>query len=235
MKTRLKNTDWELSCPIAHRGLWNEVYPENSISAYKNAIEKGYPIEMDIQMSVDGELFCFHDDNAKRMTGVDKDIRTMTAEEIRALNIQNEKIPTFAEFLKLVGGKVPLLIEIKQQINKGVEKKTVDALKGYNGAYAIQSFDPFIMLKIKKLAPDVIRGQLGLKAKGNSPKNYVIRNLALNFLVKPDFVHYDVAGLPLKKRVTNGLPVMCWTINDKDKLETAKKYADNFVFEKIIP
>lgn len=235
MKTRLTSNDWELSTPIAHRGLWNEEFPENSVPAYKNAIEHGYPIEMDIQMSVDGELFCFHDDNALRMTGVDKDIRTMTASEITALNLKGEKIPTFKEFLELVGGKVPLLIEIKQQINKGVEKKTVDALKGYKGEYAIQSFDPFIMMRIKKLAPEVIRGQLGCKTEEKGFRGHIVRNLTFNFLVKPDFVHYGFWGLPIKKSVSNGLPIMCWTVNDNEKLEIAKKYAQNYVFENIIP
>lgn len=235
MKSRLNGNEWILTKPVAHRGLWTEVYPENSISAYQNAIDNGYPIEMDIQMSTDGELFCFHDDNAKRMTGVDKDIRTMTAEEIEALNIGNEKIPTFKEFLTLVDGKVPLLIEIKQQINKGVEAKTLEALKGYKGEYVIQSFDPRVMLKIKKLDPSVIRGQLGCNNKEKGLKWYVARNLSLNFLVKPDFVHYCHNDLPLKKRVTNGLPLICWTVRSEEEKEKVLSYAKNYVFEKIRP
>ncbi len=233
MKTRLLSTDWVLSRPIAHRGLWDENAPENSLSAYRNAVEHDYPIEMDIQMSSDGELFCFHDDNMKRMTGMDKDIRTLTAAQIKELRIGNEKIPTFKEFLETVNGKVPLLIEIKQQINKGVEKLTIDALKDYKGEYVIQSFDPFVMLKIKKLAPDVIRGQLGSSNDKKGLKWYIVRNLSLNFLVKPDFIHYCVNDLPITKKVTNGLPLICWTIRNEEDLKKAKTYAVNFVFENI--
>lgn len=233
MKTRLLSTDWVLSRPIAHRGLWDENAPENSLSAYRNAVEHDYPIEMDIQMSSDGELFCFHDDNMKRMTGMDKDIRTLTAAQIKELRIGNEKIPTFKEFLETVNGKVPLLIEIKQQINKGVEKLTIDALKDYKGEYVIQSFDPFVMLKIKKLAPHVIRGQLGSSNDKKGLKWYIVRNLSLNFLVKPDFIHYCVNDLPITKKVTNGLPLICWTIRNEEDLKKAKTYAVNFVFENI--
>ena len=233
MKTRLTDTHWVLSRPIAHRGLWDENAPENSLSAYENAIEYGCPIEMDIQMSVDGELFCFHDDNLKRMTGVDKDIRTLTAAEISSLKIGSEKIPTFKEFLSVVDGKVPLLIEIKQQLSKGVEKLTLEALKDYKGEYVVQSFDPTVMLRIKKLAPNVIRGQLGVGNDKKGLKWRIVRNLSLNFLVKPDFVHYCVDGLPLSEKISNGLPVICWTIRNEADLEKAKKYAKNFVFEVI--
>ncbi len=235
MKSRLNGTEWILNKPVAHRGLWNETFPENSLSAYKNAVQNGYPIEMDIQMSSDGKLFCFHDDNVKRMTGVDKDIRTMTAKEIEALNIGTEKIPYFSEFLSAVQGKVPLLIEIKQQINKGVEEKTIEALKNYKGEYVIQSFDPRIMLKIKKLDPSIIRGQLGCNNQNKGLKWYVARNLSLNFLVKPDFIHYCHNDLPLKRRITNGLPLICWTVRSEEEKVKTLKYAKNYVFEKIRP
>lgn len=235
MKSRITDEHWVLSKPVAHRGLWNENFPENTLSAYQNAIDNGYPIEMDVQMSTDGRLFCFHDDNVKRMTGVDKDIRTLTAKEIENLTVGNEKVPTFEEFLNLVDGKVPLLIEIKQQINKGIEEKTLEALKDYKGEYVIQSFDPFVMLKIKKLAPKVIRGQLGCNNNKKGLKWKVVRNLSFNFLVKPDFVHYCVNDLPIKRNVTNGLPLICWTVRSEEDLQKAKTYAKNFVFESMRP
>lgn len=235
MKTRLKDTDWVLSKPIAHRGLWEENIPENTLKAYLNAVKHGYPIEMDIQMSTDGELFCFHDDNMKRMTGLDKDIRTLSSSEIKSLDVGGEKIPTFKEFLDTVNGAVPLLIEIKEQLNKGIEKKTIDALKDYRGEFVLQSFDPFVMLKIKKLAPDIIRGQLGRDDKRKGLKSSIVRNLSLNFLVKPDFIHYCVNDLPLKKSITNGLPLICWTIRNDEDLQKTKLNAKNFVFENIRP
>jgi len=233
MKSRLTKESWVLTKPITHRGLWEEGIPENSMSAYENSIKHGYPIEMDVQMSVDGELFCFHDDNLKRMTGVDKDIRTLTAEEIKQLKIGDENIPTFRQFLDFINGQVPILVEIKQQINKGVEQKVVDHLKDYKGEFAVQSFDPFIMMKIKKLAPHFVRGQLGLNSDKKGLKWHVVRNLSFNFIVRPDFVHYCVNNLPITKKVTNGLPLMVWTVDSQEDLNVAKQYAQNFVFEKI--
>lgn len=235
MKTRINDSHWVLSKPICHRGLWDENIPENTLPAYLNAVKHGYPIEMDIQMSVDGKLFCFHDDNMKRLTGLDKDIRTLSTQEISALNVGGEKILTFREFLDAVDGKVPLLIEIKQQLNKGIEKKVLDELKNYKGEYVLQSFDPFVMLKIKKLAPEVIRGQLG---SGNDKKGLkwkIVRNLSLNFLVKPDFVHYRLDDLPLKKKITNGLPLITWTVRNEEDLKKATTYAKNYVFENLRP
>ena len=120
MKSRINKGHWLLEKPVAHRGLHNKEFGENSLSAYKNAIEKGYPIEMDVQLSKDGVLFCYHDDFMERVTGKKANINDLTAEEIKQLKILNTKdgVPTFEEFLALVDGKVPLMIEIKQQKSK---------------------------------------------------------------------------------------------------------------------
>lgn len=235
MKSRLTKNSWVLTRPIAHRGLWDETRPENTLVAYQNAIDNNFPIEMDVQMSKDGQLYCFHDDNLKRMTGVDSDIRELNAFDIDKIKVIGNSIPTFSQFLKLVDGKVPILIEIKQQKYKGVEQKVLDALNGYKGQFVIQSFDPFIMLKIKKLAPNILRGQLGAANNNKGLKWRIVKNLSFNFLVKPDFVHYSVDGLPLSKKISNGLPIMVYTIRTQEDLKKAKEFADNFVFENLIP
>ncbi len=233
MKSRLTADSWILTRPIAHRGLHGDSIPENSMSAYKAAIDGNYPIEMDIQMSKDGVLFCFHDDTATRVAGVDKYLRDMTAEEISALDIGGEGVPTFEEFLKLVNGQVPILIEIKQQKEKGVEQKTIDALKDYTGEFAIQSFDPFVMIKIKKLAPHVLRGQLGSSSTNKGIKWWIVETLPLNFISKPDFIHYNLWDMPLKKSTSNGLPTICYTIRTEEELEKVKTLGHNFVFENV--
>ena len=232
MKTRLSPDSWILTRPIAHRGLWSKTLPENSMSAYKSAIEHNYPIEMDVQMSKDGVLYCFHDDNMKRMTGFDGDIRETDSSKINTLKIGDENIPTFEEFLSLVNGQVPILIEIKQQKYPGIEQKTLDALKGYTGEFAVQSFDPTIMLRVKKLDKNILRGQLGGKTTALSKlKNYIVTNLPLNFLVRPDFIHYNHQDLPLKRKITNGLPLICYTVKSKEQEEIARKYVKNIVFD----
>ena len=173
MKTRLTSEHWLFKKPIAHRGLHDEYVVENCPTAFRKAIEKGFPIETDVQMSDDGVLFCYHDDDMKRVARLLADIRDVQSKTIKSLTIgENEKIPTFKEFLALVDGKVPLLIEVKRQKKKGIEQKILDELKGYNGEYVIQSFDPFILKNFKKLAPARLRYAL-LCAHTESPPNEI--------------------------------------------------------------
>ena len=117
MKSRLKKDSWVLTKPVAHRGLHDQTAGENTFSAYKRAIDAGYPIEMDVQLTKDGVPVCFHDDSLKRVTGVDSLIWDKTYDEIKHLKINggSDGIPTFEQFLKFVNGSVPLLIEIKKQ------------------------------------------------------------------------------------------------------------------------
>ena len=238
MRSRLDKNSWVLTRPIAHRGLHNETVGENSMGAFKNSIEKGYPIEMDIQLSKDGVLLCFHDDSLERVCGKKGYINDFTFEELKELKILNtdEGIPTFEEFLKEVNGKVPLLIEIKGQRSKeyDIALKTVEALKGYKGEFVIQSFDPRIMHKVRKYAPSIIRGQLACKPERKSLpliKYLVVKHMLLNCLSKPDFIHYCIKDMPIK---TNK-PTICWTVRTKEELALARKYGVNFVFEKVNP
>lgn len=228
-----------LNRPVAHRGLHDgNVVPENGYEAYRRAIELNYPIEMDVQMTADGVLVCFHDDNLKRMTGVDKDIRNCEYAAIHALKLNNteEHIPLFREFLSFVNGRVPLVIEIKQQINKGVEEKVISELKGYKGEYVIQSFDPFIVRKIRKLDKTVVTGQLATgKYNFGKLKNFVLKNMLLNLIVKPDFINYDLNYLPIKPSKHKNRPLICWTIRNENDKEKAEKYADNYIFENLRP
>ena len=152
---RLNNSSWLFSIPIAHRGLWEGEIVENSIPAYKNAIEHGYPIEIDVHKSLDGELFVFHDDNLSRLANADSEIQYLHSKDIKALNLNNtlEKIPTLKEVLKIVDGKVPILLEIKNQKDSSIVKRVVEEIKDYKGEIAVQSFNPFYIIKLKKLAP----------------------------------------------------------------------------------
>ena len=237
MRSRLTSDSFILTRPIAHRGLHNKIAPENSLAAFSRAVAGNFPIETDVQMSADGRLVLFHDDDLSRMTGLNTDIRDESYEKIKSLALAdtNERIPDFEELLSLVCGKVPLLIEIKQQKQKGIEKKIVKALEGYGGEYAVQSFDPTVLIAFKKFAPDVLRGQL---ASGAPPelgfiKKYVIKHTPLNFLTRPDFVNYDLDSLPTAKRNYNGLPLICWTVATKTQKEKAQSLGINYVFENV--
>ena len=140
---------WVTTKLIAHRGFHdnNSNAPENSLAAFKLAIENGYAMEMDVQMSSDGVLVVFHDDTLTRVCGVEGKIAQTPIEELKKLHLynSNEQIPTMEEFLNLVDGREPILIEVKDHANIGeLEQKLTDMLHNYKGEFIIESFNPFI-------------------------------------------------------------------------------------------
>ena len=137
--------NWMYNRPIAHRGYFNEKAPENSLAAFQNAIDHGYAIEMDVQLLKDGTIIVFHDKHLKRMTGFDKDLKEVTYEEIKHLKLldTDEGIPTFRSFLEFIDGRVPIVIEFKNESTSNLlEEKGYDILRSYRGDYVIQSFNP---------------------------------------------------------------------------------------------
>lgn len=236
---RINKDCWLLKTPIAHRGLWNETILENSITAYKNAVERGFPIEIDLYSSKDGVLYSFHDSELLRMTAENGFIYDKTSTELDGYRLKGSKeiIPRLSDVLELVDGKVPLLIEIKNQPRKDVVKMVVDALKEYKGEYAVQSFNPLYLNELRKIAPNIIRGVLSTKdVKGESlPVRLIIKGMLLNFLIKPDFISYQFTALPLKKRKEKNIPVICWTLTSEKDWEHSKPFAKNFIFENFIP
>lgn len=234
--------------PVAHRGLHDETKPENSLAAYEAAIKAGYAIETDVHFTKDGEIAVFHDDNLKRMTGDPRELKDCTLAELKELRLggTEERIPSFEEFLTLVDGRAPLLIEIKSM--QGVKGKTIASAMlavmkkiGYKGEYAIQSFDPFYAKAYKKLAPEVPCGILAHRdmAGKNDKLGWRIRahylsRLKLNFLVKPDFISYGFWTLP-HKWVTNFKGAkLAWTVRSPEDEAQARKYVDNIIFENYL-
>ena len=171
---------------IAHRGLHNidNSIPENSMLAFKKAIEGGFAIENDIHLTKDGEVVVFHDDTLTRVCGVEGKVEDKTLAELKELNLlgTNEKIPTLRECLELVGGRVPLLIEFKVVGGnaKALSEKANEILKDYEGLYFVQSFYPNVLSWYKKNRPDICRGQLSTAFKGEefykNGADFVIRN-----------------------------------------------------------
>ncbi len=241
--SRVNNTHWLVNTPIAHRGLHdgNKNIPENSILAFKNAIHYNFAIELDVVFTKDAEVIVFHDYDAKRLCGLHTKISELTLPELKALRLCNtkEKIPTLSETLELVDGKVPLLIEIKNKGKVGHFENTIyEILKPYIGEYAIQSFNPRSLRWFFKQQPHVYRGHLASRChrvKLPYYKRYISKNLLSIGLSKPDFVGYKIEDLPYsvvtKSRAK--IPILGWTINTKSKLDHAKLYCDNFIFENI--
>ena len=155
--------DWLIDRPIAHRGLFNSNYPENSLSAFENAVKNNYGIELDIQFTKDKKIVVFHDDNLERMTNDKRNVNELLYEELRNLKLlnSNESIPLFEDVLSLVNGKVPLIIEIKNCDNIiELGQETYKLLKSYKGKFVVESFNPFVLQWFKNNAKEVVRGQL---------------------------------------------------------------------------
>lgn len=227
---------------IAHRGLFNNIVPENSVEAFKLAIKKGYIIELDLHILKDNNVVVFHDDNLFRMTGVNKNIKDCTYGEIKNLKLKNTKnnIPLLKDVLDIVNGKVPLLIELKHDVKVGkLEKEVMKCLNGYKGEYAIMSFNPLSVLYLRKKYPNVIRGQLSCDLKDekfNFIKRHILENMSFNFITKPDFIAYAIKSMPCKKVEEfrrNGL-ALGWTIKTEEELKKAKLYFDNYICENIL-
>lgn len=237
---------WIKETPIAHRGLHTKDIPENSLSAFENALKNNYAIELDVQFTKDKEVVVFHDENLKRMTNDTRNIEDVNYDELKNLRLgnTNEIIPTLEEVLELVDSKVAILIEIKDCKDYiELSEKTYEILKGYEGNYAIQSFNPFILEWYKNNASEVIRGQLsGTFTEGseslNSFEKFVLKNMLLNFKSKPNYIGYELDGIPKSKLESlrkKGVPIIVWTVKNKEDMEKAYKYSDNITFENFLP
>ncbi len=235
----VKLDNWLFSRPIAHRGLWNESITENSISAYQNAINNGYPIEIDVFSSSDGVLYCFHDDTLNRMCGVNGLIYNTESSVINALSINHkgEKIPTLKQVLDLVSGQVPLLIEIKNQPDKKIVERLLSELHSYGGDFAIQSFNPRYLITLKKLAPYIPCGLLTTKEdKHLSSVRFISRLVVKNALfvnrIKPDFISLSLCSQKAKK--LSKYKTIRWTVTDKETAEKVIANGENIIFENFI-
>lgn len=226
---------------IAHRGLHDKDTPENSMGALKKALEKDIAIEFDVHLLKDNKIVVFHDNNLKRMTGIDKKINELSYDEIKDIKLANsdEKIPLLEDVLKLVNGKVLLDIEIKCDHEKyKLEDALIDVLKDYTGKIVLKSFDYKTVKYLKKKTSY----KVGLLIKNLEGKNinkvdrYLLKsNLFLKY-IKPDFIACDYRILDYKniKRFRTKNPIFTWTIKDKNILEQVKDKADYYLVENII-
>jgi len=232
---------------IAHRGLHDKNIPENSMAAFERAIKYGYAIELDVQKTSDDQLVIFHDESLYRMCGVKKKITECTLTELDGLVLKgsSEGIPKLIDVLNLVQGAVPLLIEIKPE---GDWKKTTTLLakimEKYHGEFWVESFHPLALRLYRKLSPNTIIGQLAndlFQAKNSHSfiEKFLLSNLLLNWLSRPDFVAYNY-----KYRKKNAFRICqkskhmktaAWTVKNQTTLDVLKNEFDIFIFEGFIP
>lgn len=227
---------------IAHRGLHNDLVLENTMEAFKKAIEAGYPIELDVHLLHDNSVVVFHDDNLIRMANINRKIKDVTYDEIKNIKLKgsNNYIPLFKDVLNLVNGRVPLLIELKYDCKTGLlEDKVMNILKDYKGPYAIQSFSVLSLIYLKKHYPYVLRGQLASNYRFGVKHPIICfhsKHLLFNFLTKPDFISYDIKLLPNKKisKLRKKKTIFCWTIRNEKDLAKGLENCDNVIAERIL-
>ena len=221
---------------FAHRGLWDDDTPENSLAAFHEAKNEGYGAELDVRLTAEGEVVVFHDKSLQRMCGEDKKLCELTLTELREyrLNGTDEAIPTLKEALSALGG-AELICEIKDEGARTAElcEKAANILRTYGGKYCIESFSPLAVRWFYKNRPHVVRGQLAAKGKGGV-KRILAGWLCFNFMGRPDFISYGISRrypptLHLMRLM--GTPLIAWTVRSEEEQEQAERVFDSFIFE----
>jgi glycerophosphoryl diester phosphodiesterase len=222
--------------PFAHRGLHGGGIVENSRAAFEAAIAAGHGIELDVRVTRDAHAFVFHDADLDRLAEGAGPFNRQPSAELEGILLKgtDETIPSLPEILKLIGGRVPLLIEVKAPDEKvaPICLAVFHALDGYRGAVGVMSFNPEVGRWFGVHAPRVARGLVVTEA-GRRRRGGLKRRLAL-WRSKPDFLAYDVRDLPSRfaaRARARGIPVFTWTCRSPDDEERARLHADQIIRE----
>lgn len=235
-KDNNKNLDYLNKIRIAHRGLWNDENPENSVGSFRRCLDKGIPIELDVHILKDGTLVVFHDANTLRMTGKKIVLKDAIYDDIKDLKLKDTKygISKFSDVLNLVDGKVLLDIEIKYDVkNFKICREVCKYLDDYKGDFIVKSFNPVYLVWFRLFRPNYIRGLLVSGNKGENIRNnlWFCFNRWFNIFMKIDFLAFDYRYLSNKnigKIKKSGIPVLLFTLKDDNKI----KYEDyGYIFE----
>ena len=229
---------------FAHRGLHTEdqSVPENAMHAFALAAEAGYGMELDVQLSKDGQVVVFHDDTLDRVCGVASRVDALDYDELKKLPLFGtaERIPLFSEVLSLVNGRTPLIVELKNgPRNDELCEKTWEMLRRYPGAYCIESFNPLIVAWFRFHAPTVLRGQLAqlpeeyVRGGRSAAEGFLLGNTLLNVAARPQFIAYRIGPRPFAVRFAEALGAMPvgWTSHDRE----SEKGRDAVIFEYYRP
>lgn len=234
--------------PIAHRRYFDNdgTAPENSLAAFQQAIDHGYAIELDTQLSADGTVVVLHDKSLLRSSGIDKSVQDMTDTELATCSLfgSKETAPTFAEALELINGQVPLLVEIKGEAGDdeaAISAATAELLDKYDGVYAVQSFNPFALQWFKENRPDVPRGLLSKDFVGGGEGQSAVNRFAMtgmltNVVARPNFISYELKSdgqltFEAMQALTD-LPCFAWTLKSQEELDRARAAGfDAFIFD----
>ena len=231
----------------SHRGLHKEgESTENTMEAFDAAIRAGIGIELDVRLTKDGILVVFHDESLKRVCGLDKKIASMSYSELKGIRpgLSNSGIPLLADVLDMVGGRVPLLIEIKPEGGwKRITRVLSQVMSGYAGEYMIQSFHPLAVRLYKKYHRDIPCGilsydMIGSRKKVNIFKKIFVTYMPLNPFIRPDFISYNYKQKDrpvLKRQLNAGRQVYAWTLRSLEEYERVKDEFAACIFEGFDP
>ena len=230
-------------------GSTDAVQPENSLAAFRAAVERGYGIELDVHLLKDGTLAVLHDSDLKRMTGRDGRIEDLTLAELPECHLSGtqQTIPTLRQVLELVNGRVPLILEIKTA-GKNAETLTeavVKLLADYKGLYCLESFDPQVLRYLRRNCPHIVRGQLAEDSVTRDKTyswftRFICSYYLENFLTLPDFIAYrfedrENTSITLCRGRLWGLQGVSWTIRSPGDFTTAKEEGWIPIFENFDP
>ncbi len=226
----------------AHRGLHNKpMIPENSMTAFQKALEKGYGAELDVHLLKDGSLAVFHDAALKRCTGAEGYIEDLTREQLKNYHLEGteETIPTFEEVLALFEEKAPLIIELKAERGNAaaLSEAVCKVLDSYKGVYCLESFDPRCLIWLKKNRPNMIRGQLSQNFLKNTSKmgkliDFVLTFLLENIVTRPDFIAYKFDD---RKNLSNQLCLNLWAVQGVSWTITSQEQFEACMMENLLP
>lgn len=231
---------WIVGRLFAHRGLHGSSlhaaghgFPENSPAAFRAAIARGFGIECDVQRTADGQAVVFHDWELDRLTAESGAVVARSAADLGTVRLAGgeDGIPTLRQVLDLVGGQVPLLIEIKSR--RGMRVAAIclavrRVLEGYRGPHAVMSFDPRVPRWFARHSPLTVRGLVVTEEDDKALPGIIRRHLSL-WHARPDFLAYDIRDLPSRFAAAQrrrGIPVATWTVRSPDLAERAAIHAD---------
>ncbi len=235
--------------PIAHRGLWSsDGAPENSIAAFRAACEAGYGVELDVQLSADGEAMVFHDASLLRMTGNEGRISDHTAADLGKMTLANsdETIATLADALALVGRRAMVHIEIKIPYGEvgPLERRVHEILIDHNGPTCVIGFNPYSHAWFADHYPNVLRGLDSYSYKGGDAKHLApelrkqYAELQHVAIARPHFLALSLDMLPNARSDSlrkGGMPVLAWTVRKAEEWDAVKAHCDNLIFEGFAP
>jgi glycerophosphoryl diester phosphodiesterase len=243
---------WLTARPVAHRGLHDisRGIVENMPGAVQAAIAGNFAIEVDIQLTADGEAMVHHDDALGRLNEGSGALLRKTAAELKAVKFKGtgEHMMSLADLCTLIAGRVPLVIEVKSHFDgdRKLVRRMAEVLSSYSGPVVGMSFDPDQVLALRQIAPDLPRGIVAQRdydddywKKLTKEQRDSMLHLRHSFRTEPHFVAYWVDELPAPApwiaRNIFGCPLLTWTVRTKEQRERAARYADQMIFEGFVP